>query len=86
MSTISFQRMEKPIGVSDFRAAMSASLARAKAGPLVVSARRGDESFVVLSVDIYNKLVEERENAIDSRELSRLVQAQKGKKRIPWKR
>lgn len=86
MNITSFQRIEKPIGISDFRSAMARSFARAKTQPLVVSARRGEDSFVVLSVDAYNKLIEERENTIDSRELSRLVKEQKGKKRILWKR
>ncbi len=62
MNTVTFQKIEKPVGVSDFRAALSAHLAKAKTKPLIVSARRGGGSFVILSVDTYNKLVEKRED------------------------
>ena len=86
MNNTVFQKIEKMVGVSDFRAAMSTHLARAKEKPLVVSARRGEGVFIVLSVDAYNKLVEAREDKLDSRELARLVKIEKGKKRIAWKK
>lgn len=83
MKTI-FQKVQKSVDVSDFRAAMALHLAGAKKKPLVVSARRGGDSFVVLSIDSYNKLVEAWEDEQDAKELERLVKANKGKKLIPW--
>jgi PHD/YefM family antitoxin component YafN of YafNO toxin-antitoxin module len=86
MTTAAFQKVQKSVDVSDFRAAMASHLAKAKNKPLVVSARRGGDSFVVLSVDTYNKLVETWENEQDSKELARLVKLQKGKKWVELKR
>ena len=86
MNTVTFQKVQKAIDVSDFRAAMATHLAGAKKQPLVVSARRGGDSFVVLSIDAYNTLVEAWEDERDSQELVRLVALQKGKKLIPWER
>ncbi|HEY5383334.1 MAG TPA: hypothetical protein VIJ88_02140 [Candidatus Paceibacterota bacterium] len=86
MITPTFQKVQKTIDVSDFRAAMASHLAKAKHKPLVVSARRGGESFVVLSVDAYNKLVETWEDEMDAKELDRLVRLNKGKKLVEWKR
>jgi PHD/YefM family antitoxin component YafN of YafNO toxin-antitoxin module len=80
MATAAFQKVHKSVDVSDFRAAMASHLAKAKYAPLVVSARRGGDSFVVLSVDAYNKLVETWEDEQDAKELARLVKLQKGKK------
>ena len=80
MSTAAFQKVQKSIDISDFRAAMASHLKKAKQRPLVVSARRGGESFVVLSVDAYNKLVEAWEDEKDIQELLRLRELQKGKK------
>ena len=86
MTTAAFQKVQKSIDVSDFRAAMASHLAKAKHKPLVVSARRGGDSFVVLSVDAYNKLVEAWEDEIDAKELMRLRKLQKGKKWVELKR
>ena len=81
MNTV-FQKVQKTIDVSDFRAAMASHLAGAKKKPLVVSARRGGDSFVVLSIDAYNKLVEAWEDEQDAKELERLVRtASKNKKK-----
>jgi len=86
MSNTVFQKVQKTVDVSDFRAAMATHLAGAKKKPLVVSARRGGDSFVVLSIDAYNKLVEVWEDEQDARELERLVRtATKDKKKfVPW--
>lgn len=75
-----FQKIEKPIGVSDFRASISMYLKKAKSKPLVISTNRGEELFVVLSVDTYNKMVEAMEDYEDAMELDRLVRENKGKK------
>ena len=85
MNTV-FQKVQKTIDVSDFRAAMASHLAGAKKKPLVVSARRGGDSFVVLSIDAYNKLVEAWEDEQDAKELMHLRRLQKGKKLVPWER
>jgi len=84
MNTV-FQKVQKAVDVSDFRAAMASHLAGAKKKPLVVSARRGGDSFVVLSIDAYNKLVEAWEDEQDAKELLKLRKEQKGKKWIEWK-
>ena len=81
-----FQKIEKTIGVSNFRADMPAHLRRAKQEPLVITTRRGDEPYVVMSADTYNKLVEMREDALDARLLATLVREDKNKKKIAWKR
>jgi PHD/YefM family antitoxin component YafN of YafNO toxin-antitoxin module len=86
MNHVMFQKVEKAIGVSDFRATMAAHLAGAKKQPLIVSTRRGGDSFVVLSIDAYNTLVEAWEDEQDARELDRLAKLQKGKKLVPWER
>lgn len=86
MATTMFQKVQKSIDVSDFRAAMASHLAKAKHKPLVVSARRGGESFVVLSVEAYNKLVEAWEDEVDAKELVRLRRLQKGKKWVELRR
>lgn len=87
MTTVAFQKVHKSVDVSDFRAAMASHLAKAKHAPLVVSARRGGDSFVVLSVDAYNKLVETWEDEQDAKELERLVRtSSKDKKKwVEWK-
>ena len=85
MNTV-FQKVQKAVDVSDFRAAMASHLAGAKKKPLVVSARRGGDSFVVLSIDAYNKLVEAWEDEQDAKELTRLVKLNEGKKLIPIER
>ncbi|HEV8666224.1 MAG TPA: type II toxin-antitoxin system Phd/YefM family antitoxin [Candidatus Paceibacterota bacterium] len=86
MTTAAFQKVQKSIDISDFRAAMASHLKKAKSKPLVVSARRGGDSFVVLSVDAYNKLVEAWEDEMDAKELAHLRALQKGKKWVELKR
>lgn len=86
MTTAAFQKVHKSIDISNFRAAMASHLKKAKSKPLVISARRGGDSFVVLSVDAYNKLVEAWEDEMDAKELDRLVYLNKGKKLVEWKR
>lgn len=81
---IAFNKIESMVGVSDFRAAISSYLRKARVKPLVVATGRGMEQFVVLSADAYNRLIEAREDAIDARELERLVK--KGGKMRPWKK
>lgn len=84
MNTI-FQKVQKAVDISDFRAAMASHLAGAKKKPLVVSARRGGDSFVVLSIDAYNTLVEAWEDEQDARELERLVHTSSKKGWVEWK-
>ena len=81
-----FAKVPKTLGVSDFRADLAAHLAEAKKHPIVIADRRGDESFVVLSTEAYNKLVETWEDEQDGLELERLIKANKGKKFIPWEK
>jgi len=81
-----FAKVPKTLGVSGFRAALADNLARAKKNPIVIADRRGGESYVVLSTEAYNRLVEAWEDERDSRELMHLVKENKGKKLIAWKR
>ncbi len=85
MTTV-FVKVPKAIGVSDFRAALADNLAKAKKSPLVISDRKGGDSFVVLSAEAYNKLVEAWEDEQDATELAQLVAKNKGKKFIPWEK
>jgi len=85
MNTI-FTKVPKTIGVSGFRAALASNLARAKKSPLIISDRKGGESYVVLGADAYNKLLELWEDEQDGLELARLIKANKGKKLILWEK
>lgn len=84
--TMAFVKVPKTLGVSDFRASLAEHLARAKKSPLIIADQRGGESYVVLSSDAYNKLVEVYEDEQDSRELAQLIKANKGKKFISWEK
>lgn len=81
-----FAKVPRTIGVSSFRAALADNLAKAKKSPLIISDRRGGESYVVLGADAYNKLMELWEDEQDGLELARLIRANKGKRLIPWEK
>jgi len=81
-----FAKVPQTLGVSDFRAALARNLAKAKKNPLIISDRKGGESYVVLSSSDYNKLIELWEDEQDGLELQRLIKANRGKKRIPWEK
>ena len=81
-----FTKIPKSVGVSEFRADMSGYLSKAKKKPLVLTQKRGDDLFVVLSAEAYNKLIEEKEDAEDAIELSRLVEEYKDQELIPWEK
>jgi len=81
-----FAKVPKTIGVSGFRAALASNLAKAKKSPLIISDRKGGESYVVLGADAYNELIELWEDEQDGQELERLIKANKGKKFIPWEK
>jgi len=85
MNTI-FTKIPKTIGVSSFRSALANNLAKARKSPLIISDRRGGESYVVLGADAYNELMELWEDEQDGLELARLIKANKGKKLIPWEK
>lgn len=55
-----FIKVPKTISISEFRATLAASFKRAKKAPLIILDRRGGESYVLLSLEIYNELVEVR--------------------------
>jgi prevent-host-death family protein len=57
MNTV-FAKIPKTISISEFRATLAASLKRAKKAPFVILDRRGGESYVLLSIEMYNELVE----------------------------
>lgn len=79
-----FTKVPMTLGVSDFRASLADNLAKAKKSPIVIADKKGGDSFVVLSANAYNKLVEVWEDEEDARELASLVEKNKGKKFIPW--
>lgn len=81
-----FTKVPKMVGVSSFRADLARNLARAKKSPLIISDRKGGESYVVLGASTYNKLLELWEDEQDGLELARLIKANKGKKLIPWEK
>jgi len=85
MTTI-FTKVPKTLGISDFRASLANNLAQAKKNPLIIADQRGGESYVVLSAEAYNKLVEAYEDEQDSLELVQLIKENKGKKFIPWEK
>lgn len=81
-----FTKVPKTLGVSGFRADLARNLARAKKSPLIISDRKGGDSYVVLGADAYNELLELWEDEQDGLELARLIRANKGKKLIPWEK
>jgi len=81
-----FTKVPKTIGVSSFRSALADNLAKAKKSPLIISDRKGGESYVVLGADAYNELMELWEDLQDGPELMRLIKSNKGKKFIPWEK
>lgn len=81
-----FTKVPKTLGISDFRAALADNFARAKKEPIIISDRKGGDSFVLISSDVYNKLFEAWEDEQDGIELARLIEENKGKKFIPWEK
>lgn len=53
-----FAKVPKTISISELRANLATNLARTKKTPLVIIDRRGGESYVLLSMEMYNELVE----------------------------
>ncbi len=58
-----FTKVPKTISISEFRATLAESLKSARKAPLIILDRRGGESYVVLSMMMYNELVEVRTRA-----------------------
>ncbi|MDE1919553.1 MAG: hypothetical protein KGH56_02520 [Patescibacteria group bacterium] len=79
-----FTKVPKTLGISDFRAALASNLAKAKKSPIIISDRKGGESYVVLGAGAYNELIELWEDEQAGRTLARLIKENKGKKLIPW--
>lgn len=79
-----FTKVQKTLGVSDFRAGLASHLEEAKKSPLIITDRKGGESYVVLGADAYNELTELWEDQQAGRTLARLIKENKGKKLIPW--
>ena len=84
MNKKTFTKIPDIVGVSEFRADMASHLARAKKHPVVISERRGDDSYVILSKNSYNNLIDAKEDAEDAIELARLVVEHKDATFIPW--
>ena len=80
-----FTKVPKTLGVSDFRAGLAGHLAKAKKSPLIISDRKGGESYVVLGATSYNELLELWEDVQASRTLERLVKRDGKKKFFPFK-
>ncbi|OGG77928.1 hypothetical protein A3A36_02555 [Candidatus Kaiserbacteria bacterium RIFCSPLOWO2_01_FULL_52_12b] len=58
-----FTKMPKTISISEFRATLATSLKKVKKTPLIILDRRGGESYVLLSMEMYNELVDIRTRA-----------------------
>ncbi|MDO8624040.1 MAG: hypothetical protein Q7R54_01670 [bacterium] len=80
-----YTKVPKTIGVSGFRAALARNLAKTKKGPIIISDRKGGESYVVLGADAYNELLEMWEDAQASLTLARLIKRDGNKKFFPFK-
>ena len=76
-------KIEKHIGISDFRKNLSQYFKDAKRKPLVVAGNRGKDTRVVVDVGLYNELVGAYEDRLDAECLQELVAADKGKN-TPW--
>jgi len=68
------------IRASEVRKNFSKYLKASKTEPLVISTERGGEARVLINAPLYNKLIEEYEDRVDSEELDRLVKEDKGKR------
>lgn len=77
---MTFAKIPKTIGVSGFRSALASNLAKAKKSPLIISDRKGGESYVVLGAAAYNELMELWEDEQADRTLALLIKENKGKK------
>ncbi len=73
-------KIPKIVQASEFRKNLSQYLKNAKNNPVVVSTERGGDSRVVLSADLYNKLIEFYHNSVDARELIKLVEVDDGER------
>jgi prevent-host-death family protein len=73
------------ISASELRMHLAEYLHRAKKEPVIVSTDRGANASVILSATMYNTLLEAYEDAIDARELTKLVK-QEHSKPIKWNR
>ena len=78
-----FTKVPKTLGVSAFRAELAKNLSRADKGPLVIAEKRGGKSYVLLSTDAYNELLDQIEDELAGRTLEKLIKESKGKKFIP---
>ncbi len=81
-----FNKVQKTIPSSYFRANLAKTLLRAKKEPLVITTERGLDQYIILGVDAYNKMIEAYEDKMDSKLLTRLMAEHKksGEKFIPW--
>ena len=76
-------KIEKHIGISDFRKHLSRYFKDAKKKPLIVAANRGNDTRVVIDVDLYNELIDAYEDRRDAECLNKLVTNEK-EGGIPW--
>jgi hypothetical protein len=73
-----FTKIHNLIPSSDFRKNLSKYFKEAKKHPLVISTSRAGDTSVVLSSELYNKLVESYEDMVDAKELTQLVKEDDG--------
>lgn len=84
MNTV-LTKIPKTIPVSAFRAGLADHLAATKHAPVIISGRRGGETYVLLDSAVYNELLEVWEDEQASRTLARLVKRDGTKKFVPFK-
>jgi len=76
-------KIPKSIQASELRKNLARYLKVADKEPVVVSKERGGGSSVIIGSEIYNKMIEDYEDAIDARDFLELKKNDAGE-RIPW--
>ncbi len=76
-------KIPKTIQSSELRKNLARYLKDSDKSPVFVSKERGSGSSVLIGADIYNKMIEAYEDAIDARDFLELKKNDDGE-RIPW--
>lgn len=76
------EKVQKHIGVAEFRRDLSGYLRRAKKVPVIIDTPH-DDTRVLVDAAFYDRLVEAYEDEQDAKLLTRLVKEQKGEKGVP---
>ena len=77
-SRSSLHKVPTTIQSTELRNNLAHYLRASKREPVVVSTDRGADARVLVDATLYNKLVEQYQDAVDTRELERLVESDSG--------